>query len=399
MTYDDDDSECWEPLVENCGTAASNKKADRYDSSVSSPISSCDSPVTPVSCERWESLQDVTCIATTKVGSERYEGNAGSPGSHFDCTVVSSSSFSSELSEVEPTEKCNSISQNEYPNAEVPMASSKSFAPGDHIYMHCKAGIMDYQHHGIVLDVRKTLNEGYILKIADFTNNEDTIALPASVNIYSLSQSSQRNDAQELNSVQIKGLRVSEFASEEWHVVQYGADAELCKIGPPGTRTTAFCDCRRLVLARVDFLVKNPDVLPKYELLEANCECVAVWCKTGVWATTQVASVLLDAAVKKAGVAIAATGIAAALPITIPAEGLLGVAGFTTQVSLLTVAPWIPIVGVLAVGATALLLQSSNNKWRDRTDFLNERYRQYTAAILIQRWWRGKKRGSNCVIS
>ncbi|GAX13367.1 hypothetical protein FisN_17Hh311 [Fistulifera solaris] len=255
--------------------------------------------------------------------------------------------------------------------------------------MHCKAGVLDYQHHGILLDIRKTTQDGVILKIADFTNNSNTIALPTSLTSSSLSQLSLPRDSKEHDAVEIRGLRVSEFASEEWHVVEYGAPTDLCQAAPPGTRTSAFCDCRRVVLARVDFLVKNPHVLPEYELLEANCECVAVWCKTGVWATTQVASVLLDAAVKKAGVALAATGIAAALPITVPAEGLRGVAGLTTQVSLLATAPWIPIVGVLAVGATALLLQSSNNKWRDRTNFFESEisriYRgNYIAAMVAQ---------------
>lgn len=389
MTSNDENPECWEILVQKCDTTTN----------AITPVRSRDSPATAAPSGRWESLPDVNFSVASKTSSEGYEGNSDLPYGLNNCSVASSSSFSSELSETDAAAKCSFSFQDTNVKRRARVASAKAFVPGDHIYMHCKAGVMDYQHHGILLEVRQTSNEGYILKIADFTNNSNTIALPASLNNSSLSQLSQPSDVKELNPVEIKGLRVSEFASEEWHVVQYGAPTELCKIAPPGTRTSAFCDCRRLVLARVDFLVMNPHVLPDYELLEANCECVAVWCKTGVWATTQVASVLLDAAVKKAGVAIAATGIAAALPITIPAEGLLGVAGFTTQVSLLTVAPWIPLVGVLVVGATALLLQSSNNKWRDRTIFLNQRYQEYTAAVLIQRWWRGRKRGSSCVVT
>ena len=385
MTFDDDDAECWELLVEKCDTTTTNSIT---------PVSSRDRPATTASYDRWETLQNTNYSGTLRTLSEGREGTFGLPNS--ECTVAPSP----EMFEASVTYGVNS--QHAIVKRQIKTTVVKYFVPGDHIYMHCKAGVVDYQHHGILLEVRQSSNnDGPKLKIADFTNNSNTIALPTSLTSSSISQMSLPIDENELNAaVKIIGLRVSEFASEEWHVVQYGVPNELCKDAPPGTRTSAICDCRRLVLARVDFLVKNPHVLPEYELLESNCECVAVWCKTGIWATTQIASVLLDAAVKKAGVAIAATGIAAALPVTIPAEGLLGLAGLTTQVSLLTIAPWIPLVGVLAVGATALLLQSSNNKWRDRTNVLNQKYREYTAALLLQRWWRKRKRHStNCVVT
>jgi hypothetical protein len=375
MACDDDDPECWEYLAE--------EERDATMDAITL-VSHRESPANVASFDRWETLQETNHSNSYKDGFRRH-----------DCPEASSC-----LSEMnkgrDVVVNWRIVSKNNGQSRR----KAETFVPGDHIYMHCKAGILDYQHHGILLDIRKTPQEGIILKIADFTNNSNTIALPTSLNSSSLSQLSLPRDTKDHDAVEIKGLRVSEFASEEWHVVEYGAPTDLCKASPPGTRTSAFCDCRRVVLTRVDFLVNNPHVLPDYELLEANCECVAVWCKTGIWATTQVASVLLDAAVKKAGVAIAATGLAAALPITIPAEGLLGVAGLTTQVSLLAAAPWIPVVGVLAVGATALLLQSSNNKWRDRTDFLNQRFREYTAAVLLQRWWRRRKRASmNCVVT
>ncbi|GAX09226.1 hypothetical protein FisN_17Lh311 [Fistulifera solaris] len=375
MTCDDDDPECWEDLPD--------EKSDATMDAITL-VSHRESPANVASFDPWEILQQSNHANTHKDGLASIEGTVDPSTRRHNCPEASSSSLLTEMNK-EKDEMVNWRIVSKV-NGQL-RRKAKTFVPGDHIYMHCKAGVLDYQHHGILLDIRKAPQDGIILKIADFTNNSNTIALPTSLTSSSLSQLSL---PKEHDAVEIRGLRVSEFDSEEWHVVEYGAPTDLCQASPPGTRTSAFCDCRRVVLARVDFLVRNPHVLPDYELLEANCECVAVWCKTGVWATTQVASVLLDAAVKKAGVALAATGIAAALPLTIPAEGLLGVAGLTTQVSLLAAAPWIPVVGILAVGATALLLQSSNNKWRDRTDFLNQRFREYTAAIILQRWWRRK---------
>ena len=41
--------------------------------------------------------------------------------------------------------------------------------------------------------------------------------------------------------------------------------------------------CPAAVRRRVGFLLRNPHIIPMYSLVECNCECVAVWCKTGRW--------------------------------------------------------------------------------------------------------------------
>ena len=42
--------------------------------------------------------------------------------------------------------------------------------------------------------------------------------------------------------------------------------------------------CTAVVRQRVGFLLRYPHIIPMHMLVECNCECVAVWCKTGRWA-------------------------------------------------------------------------------------------------------------------
>ena len=38
-----------------------------------------------------------------------------------------------------------------------------------------------------------------------------------------------------------------------------------------------------VVQQQVGFLFSNPHIIPTYLLVECNCECIPVWCKTGQW--------------------------------------------------------------------------------------------------------------------
>jgi len=40
-------------------------------------------------------------------------------------------------------------------------------------------------------------------------------------------------------------------------------------------------DCAATIQQRVGFLLRNPHIITMYSLVECNCECVTVWCKTG----------------------------------------------------------------------------------------------------------------------
>jgi hypothetical protein len=43
-------------------------------------------------------------------------------------------------------------------------------------------------------------------------------------------------------------------------------------------------NCAAAIRRRVEFLLRNPHIIPTYSLVECNFECIAVWCKTGRWA-------------------------------------------------------------------------------------------------------------------
>ncbi|KAL9186195.1 hypothetical protein ACHAXT_005433 [Thalassiosira profunda] len=217
--------------------------------------------------------------------------------------------------------------------AESPASEDREFRPGDHVWMQCEAiGGIGYQHHGIV--VRAKSNRLYI---ADFSApNQSTIALPTSIT--SNAQSGGRM-------LDWHGVRIATFDAAEWHKEQY-ADDEVQ-------------DDNELVLKRVTFLLQNPYLIPPYELLESNCETVAVWCKTGQFRTHQIAG-LIGGGIRNSAVA---TGLLAASSV------VLGP---------------IPAVVGAGVSLTMSLKQSGNeNKWRERTEILNEEFEKWQKA---QEW-------------
>jgi len=80
-------------------------------------------------------------------------------------------------------------------------------------------------------------------------------------------------------------------------------------------------------------------IVPDYHVLKSNCECVAVWCKTGVWTTLQGSSALHLTAAGQVKSVVTVGAYASAQQVTVPAAGLWGYFGFTTQVSLLSTQP------------------------------------------------------------
>ena len=55
-------------------------------------------------------------------------------------------------------------------------------------------------------------------------------------------------------------------------------------------------NCAAAVRRQVGFLLRNPHIIPTYSLVECNCKCIAVWCKTG-----QRAGALMEAASSNGG--------------------------------------------------------------------------------------------------
>jgi hypothetical protein len=217
----------------------------------------------------------------------------------------------------------------------------KSFHPGDHVWMWCEAaGGVRYQHHGIVLYA--DAGQKQILKIADFTAPDSgTFAIPDSIASGSTVNSHHRLPYWH-------GVRVTTYDNvSEWQKEEYTADS--C------------ADEDVVVVQRVKFLLSNPHLIPKYDLLESNCETVAVWCKTGCFRTFQVAG-LVDGGKRNSATLAASSVLASSLmgPLALPA-----------------------IAGA-ALSFSALLLKENSNEsmWKERTRILNDEF---------QRWQEGKK--------
>lgn len=245
------------------------------------------------------------------------------------------------------------------------------YRPGDHVYMWCESfGGIRYQHHGIVVGVSSC---GRKIDVADFTApDETTSALPSSSasNVASVSRSSTSSAVDDgtdesdegIMTASSHGIRVVTCEAEEWHKEDYSDDQE----SDPS-----------VVLERVNFLIQRPDLIPKYELLESNCECVAVWCKTGRFQTHQVARLFSNGRRNGALAAATGTAVAATVPVAVPAAGVWGWFGATTTVSLLSVAPWIPAIGVAGVGVWSFLSHMHHRNWNDRTRILNDAFETY----------------------
>lgn len=111
-------------------------------------------------------------------------------------------------------------------------------------------------------------------------------------------------------------------------------------------------------------------------------ECIAVWCKTGVWSTFQASVYLHSTAAGNFKTAVtAAAGVAGStVTTTVPASGIAGWFGMTTTttVSLVSVQPWlIPALagyGIIAVGGPLLFMRKCHERWKEATIELNDKF-------------------------
>jgi hypothetical protein len=192
------------------------------------------------------------------------------------------------------------------------------------------------------------------IKVAEFTPGEvNTSSRSSTIPHYSKDLSAQQSP-DELKNPQ-HGIRCNWSASSKWKKVLYkGELADDCIV----------------VLERLNFLMRNPDLIPLYQLFDCNCECVAVWCKTGKFTTHQVA-IFLNAGVG-AAIGLAFTPVS----VSVPAAGLWGWFGFTTTrtACILGLAPEI----CLAIGAiTSAFWISMHLKWRKTEEKLNSEFIRY----------------------
>jgi len=243
--------------------------------------------------------------------------------------------------------------------------NSESFHPGDHVWMWCEAaGGVRYQHHGIILyvyentgphiDVNIHVPASVQLKIADFTAPDSgTFALPDSI---TSSSASSHSHHRRRSLPHWHGVRVATYDNvSEWHkfTEQY-EDKDDAQVEV------------RVVLQRVKFLLSNPHLIPKYDLLQSNCETVAVWCKTGKFRTFQVTGLVHGG--KRNSATVAASSVIA--------SSLLG--------------PFaLPAIAGAALSFSALTLKENSHErmWKERTRILNDEF---------ERWQEGQDSG--CII-
>jgi hypothetical protein len=256
------------------------------------------------------------------------------------------------------------------------------FCMGDHVYQWCSfVGLPAvYQHHGVVMDV--LFEEGeWVLQIADFSNwmpdSDDYGSSGSGIgNKMPLKNKSLRSNCPSTGGC----IRTYNATADDatWHKVEYQASFWRQHMWRSGTCTAAACDAPGMVRARVQFLQEHAELLPPYSVVQSNCECVAVWCKTGTWATLQATSWLSVTAAGQAKSAAVLSGVVTTTQVSVPSAGLWGWFGYTTHVSLAATQPYllpaIAAYGVVTVGTPFLWLLHAKQKWKNLTIQLNDRF-------------------------
>ena len=243
---------------------------------------------------------------------------------------------------------------------------------GDHVYQwrSWKGIPRFFQHHGIVMDIIKDEETDEVkLTIADFSNVEPSKG--DSKKKKKNNKSTFKEQQQRRSGLFQEGILRTYTDSDKWNKVQYEATWWKRQVFRAGTCTGAKSDSIGLVLARVNFIIQFPELLPDYHVVYSNCECVAFWCKTGTWCTLQASSFLeLTAAGQvKSSATIAAA--AASAQVTVPAAGVWGWFGFTSNVSYLSLHPMVipALAGYAAVtvGTPAMIYMKAKNQWKETT--------------------------------
>ncbi len=248
---------------------------------------------------------------------------------------------------------------------------------GDHIYSWRAAGA--WSHHGIVLSASTT-----VVAIVDFFPEQPRRRrkLPPAREVEEKEVSRlQRNRWDAAPSVQLRSL-------QEW-IETYGRPFKVCyKAGPlrrlihrSGTCTGRESDPTCLILARVKFLLgfyscshdgNIKTHLPAYHRLHSNSETAAFWCKTGHWATLQVADFLHLTFASQIKSSITIGAYASTQAISDPVSGTVGATLATSHLPI--VLPLVVGYGLITVGGPLWMLRQCQSQWNNITSMLHENF-------------------------
>ena len=139
-------------------------------------------------------------------------------------------------------------------NSSTEATGEAPFSRGDHVER--RAGVV--HHHAIVLRCWWCMDDdAWKIRTADFWGNARTMT----------------------ESWRCEGCMGTDIScASQWRKVWYTS-------GQPSIKKKVLAS--EEVCLRATFLLQHPENLPSYHLFVSNCECVAVWCKTGVWQSIQ----------------------------------------------------------------------------------------------------------------
>jgi hypothetical protein len=245
------------------------------------------------------------------------------------------------------------------------------FAVGDHVYMWCTIlAVGRYQHHGIVIDVDDD-DDNDVFTVADFTQ----IVAPGEFSSGS-SSSSPSGDSEDREATGRMRTVDCRIEDSKWQKVEYESSRE----NKSDTNTASRSDPAEMVLRRVEFLLENEYLIPPYHVLRSNCECVAVWCKTGRWASLQGSTIMFLMAAGQVKSAVGVGAYVAVQTVTVPMAGFWGLFGYTSKVSLAAMYPFlIPLIaayGTTVVGAQMVLYFRCKHFWELTSTKLNTEFWQ-----------------------
>jgi len=175
----------------------------------------------------------------------------------------------------------------------------------------------------------------------------------------------------------VQKIRIRPHESKmDWERVAY--NASMWQASQP--RTSAKSHPPTLVLQRVKWLREHFHLMPNPKETYFTSECAAVWCKTGVWSSLQVASVLMGVAKS------AALGVFISVQrVTLASGGVAGLLGYTTNISLLAMPymlPFMTLYGISTVGMPLWELGQARKVWHETTRRLEEAFVNWFVEIL-----------------